>query len=769
MPASVALLRAGVVFAVALATAQLLRPVPAASRPLPSPPGAAPYPAALQRQLRAALAVERGPLRTRHREPDGSPTYTNRLVLEPSPYLRQHAHNPVDWYPWGDEAFERARAEGKPVLLSIGYSTCHWCHVMEEESFEDLEIAEYLNRNYVAIKVDRERRPDVDGVYLQALQLMGERGGWPMTMWLTPDREPFYGGTYFPARDGERGERVGFLTLLRRLRAAYAERPSTVAAAAADLTRQIAASMAAPAAAGVPDRGALDRAVSALRAQYDPVNGGFGGAPKFPRPVELELLLRYARRTGDGEARAMVERTLEAMAAGGIHDQIGGGFHRYAIDARWLVPHFEKMLYDNALLAVAYLEACQLTGRPDFAAVARDVLTYVGREMTAPTGAFYSASDADSGGAEGAFYLWTPAEMQAVLSPAEWRLAQAYYAIGGAATLPVGSVLHTPRPLDAVARELAMEPPAAAARLDAVHRALFAARQRRLPPDTDRKIIPAWNGLMISAFARASQVLGEPAYAETAARAAGELLAHLTVAGRLRRSALDGQASGDAYLDDYAFLVAGLLDLYEATFDPRWLRAAVGLEQIVDAHFRDAAHGGYFLSADDAEVLLARERPAYDGAEPSGTSVMLLDLQRLAELTGNDHYRARAEETFRAAAPALADDPLAMPLLLSALDFWLDRPKEIVIVTGRGAGDAEPFLARMRALFLPNRVTAVVSEADARLFAELVPLVADKTARGGRPTAYVCERRVCALPTADPEVFARQLATVDPLPEPGGR
>ncbi len=765
MRATAALLRAGMVIAVAAAAVQLFRAAPAPPPPLPAPPGAAPYAPMLAQRLRAALAAESGPLRTRHRNPNGSPTYTNRLVLEPSPYLQQHAHNPVDWYPWGDEAFDRARAEGKPVLLSVGYSTCHWCHVMEEESFEDPEIAEYLNRYYVAVKVDRERRPDVDGVYMEAVQLMSGRGGWPMTVWLTPDRQPFYGGTYFPARDGERGQRVGFLTLLQRLRAAYDERPGEVAAAAADLTQQIRASMAAPPGAGVPDRAALDRAVAALRAQYDPANGGFGGAPKFPRPVQLELLLRYGRRTGDAGARRMVERTLEAMAAGGIHDHIGGGFHRYATDTGWLVPHFEKMLYDNALLAVVYLEAFQVTGRPEFAAVTRDILTYVGREMTAPTGAFYSASDADSGGEEGAFFVWTPAEMQAALSPDQWRLAQAYYAVGAAGNFAGKSVLHTPRPFDAVAREHGLEPAAARAQLAAARAALFAARQRRVPPHTDRKIVPAWNGLMISAYARSSQVFGEPTDAQAAARAADDVLERMTVGGRLRRSALDGQVSGDAYLDDYAFFIGGLLDLYEATFDPRWLRAAIGLEQVVDAHFRDPAQGGYFLTADDAEVLLAREKPDYDGAEPSGTSGMLIDLLRLAELTGDDRYRARAEAALRAAAPALAPDPIAMPRLLSGVDFWLDRPKEIVIVTPHGAAQAAPFLARMRSMFLPNRVVAVVSEGDKQALAALVPLVADKVARSGQPTAYVCEQRVCGLPTSDPEVFAQQLAKVEPLPE----
>jgi uncharacterized protein YyaL (SSP411 family) len=733
--------------------------------PVTAPPGAAPYPPALAQRLRDAAQAESGPPRTRHRNADGAPTYTNRLILEPSPYLQQHAHNPVDWYPWGDEAFARARAERRPVLLSVGYSTCHWCHVMEEESFEDLEIAEYLNRNYIAIKVDRERRPDIDAVYMAAVERMTDGGGWPMTVWLTPDRQPFYGGTYFPPRDGERGAGVGLLTLLRRLRAAYDERPQEVAAAAADIAAQVQTSFAAPAGAALPDRRPLDDAVAGLRRQFDEANGGFGRAPKFPRSAQLELLLRYYRRTGNADALHMATRTLEAMAAGGIRDQIGGGFHRYATDARWRVPHFEKMLYDNALLTIAYLDAAQLTGRADFAGVAREILAYVQREMTAPDGAFWSATDADSGGTEGAFFVWTPAEMDAVLSPDQARLARVYYGVSAPGNFGGKSVPYTPRALADVARDLGIDPAAAPALLESARAALYRARQRRVPPATDRKTVPAWNGLMISAFAHASQVLGDPAYAATGARAADYVLTKMTTDGRLARSALDGRVNGVGYLDDYAFFIGGLLDLYGATHDPRWLRSAIELERAVDAHFRDATRGGYFLTADDGEGLLARAKPDYDGAEPTGNSVMLLDLLRLYELTGDDRYRSRADDGLRAFQPQLTSAPDALPALLGALDFRLDRPKQIVIVTARG-GDAEPFFARMRATYLPNHVVAVVDEADRTGVSQLVPLVADKVARGGRATAYVCEGRVCALPTSDPEVFAQQITRVEPLPAP---
>ena len=765
MRALSALLRGAAVLAAALGLAQLLKTPPAAGPAIAPPPGGARYPPALQQQLRAAAAAERGPPRTRHRLPSGAPIYTNRLVLEASPYLQQHAHNPVDWFPWGDEAFTRARKEHKPVLLSVGYSTCHWCHVMEEESFEDLEIADYLNRYYVAIKVDREQRPDIDAVYMEAVQRMRGGGGWPMTVWLTADRQPFYGGTYFPPRDGVRGAGAGFLTVLHHLRAAYDQRPDDVAAAAADVAAQVRDSQTQPAGERLPDRAPLDGAVAALRTQFDATNGGFGGAPKFPRSVELQLLLRYYRRTGNADALAMATRTLEALAAGGIRDQIGGGFHRYSTDAGWRVPHFEKMLYDNALLALTFLDACQVTGRADFAAVVRDILGYAQREMTAPDGAFYAATDADSGGEEGTFFVWTPAEMQAVLTPGEWRVARAYYDVSDAGNFGGKNVLHAPRPLAEVANELGLPVPAAESLLRGARTKLYTARLQRVPPHTDHKILPAWNGLMISAFARGAQVLEDPADAATAAAAATYVLDHMMQGDRLQRSALEGEAGGEAYLDDYAAMIGGLLDLYEATFDPRWLRAAIALERVVDAHFRDQTDGGYFLSADDAEALLVRTKPDYDGAEPSANSLMLLDLLRLHELTGDDRYRSRAADLLRAFTTKLGGSPDDLPAMLGGLDFWLDRPKEIVIAAPGGPADAAPFLDRLRAVYLPNRVVTVVNDGNRAQLAPLAPIVADKTAHSGKPTAYVCEQRVCALPTADPELFARQIAKVAPLPD----
>ena len=730
-------------------------------------PGAPRFSEELQQRLERAAADSTAP-RTRHLRADGRPRYTNRLVLEPSPYLRQHAHNPVNWYAWGDEAFARATRENKPVLLSIGYATCHWCHVMARESFEDVEIAAYLNRHYVAVKVDREQRPDVDGLYMAAVHMLSGRRGWPLTVWLTPDREPFSGGTYFPPRDHTRGHAEGLLGLLARLRAVYHETPDEVAAVTRRLTDALPAALAPDPADGdaetLPLGGdlaetfgpVLARGAQAFLEAFDSTHGGFGGAPKFPRSVVLEFLMRHARRTNDAAARAAVIETLAAMAAGGIHDQIGGGFHRYATDRAWRVPHFEKMLYDNALLAAAYLEGFQFSRRPEFARVARNTLDYLDREMSAPGGGFFSAIDAESGGKEGGSYVWRTDELDALLSLSQSRLLRSYYGF------PDGPRAHVPyvaRPLAEVAEASKLNVAAAERELQAARTRLKRARDRRPAPQTDAKVLAAWNGLAISAFAKAAHVLNEPAYAERAARAARFVLERMQQGGRLRRSALGETTTGDAYLDDYAFLIAGLLDLYEADFDPGWLDRAIALQAVLDAHFWDEAQGGYFLSADDAETLLAREKPSYDGALPSGNAVTVGNLLRLAEFTTRPAYRTRAEACFTTFAAQLHGRPASLPRLLSALDFALDRPKEIAIVKAGPHDDVQPFLARLRGAFLPNRVLAVVTQGEnSAAHQRRIPWLEAKIAIGGRVTAYVCERHVCKLPTGDPDTFARQIA-----------
>ncbi len=728
-------------------------------------PGAPPFDARLVAALAAAQHAGEPP-HTRHLRPDGAPLYTNRLALESSPYLRQHAHNPVDWYPWGDEAFEAAKRLERPVLLSVGYSTCHWCHVMEEESFEDEEIARYLNENYVAIKVDREERPDVDSLYMTAVQAMGSGGGWPMTVWLTPERQPFYGGSYFPPHDGERGVRTGFLTLLKTLKDAFDRQPSRVADAAADVAERVRRSVGPGGPSGLPTAAVLHAAAREAAAHFDAANGGADRVPKFPSGLPLRFLLRYHRRTGDAQALRMATLTLEKMAAGGMHDQVGGGFHRYATDARWLVPHFEKMLYDNALLALAYLDAYQTTGREEFAGIVRDILAYVARDMTAPEGGFYAATDADSPNAdgraeEGWFFTWTPAEIEAAVGADRAALAIAYYGVTPAGNFHGRSILPNPKPLSDVARQLGLPPAEAERALDEARRLLLAARSRRPPPPRDEKILAGWNGLMISAYARAGLTLGDEEYTARAARAAEFLLAHRDREGRLPRAVKDGRAGPPGYLEDYAFLGAGLLDLYEATGASRWLEAAIALDGVLGARFEDREAGGFFRTAEDGEALLAREKPSSDGAEPSGNSVAIMNLLRLSELTGDERYRQRAERALAAFGDVLGRAPTGLSEMLLALDFALDTPKEIVIVTAGGRAAAEPLLRAVRGTFVPNRVLVVPS--DTERVAHLVPLVEGKVAQGGRPTAYVCERRRCELPTTDPTVFAEQLRKVRPL------
>ena len=709
----------------------------------PAAPGLEPSPGVLK-ELAAALAAKGHGFHphTRHLDAHGQPRFTNRLIRETSPYLLQHANNPVNWSPWGDEPFERARREHKPVLLSIGYSTCHWCHVMERESFEDLEIARYLNENFIAIKVDREERPDLDDVYMAAVQLLSGGGGWPMTTVLNPDREPFFGGTYFPPRQ--------FLDMLQRLRKVYDQEPDRVVNAAKQLTAAVRAGAQPPAPGGVPGPEAIHSAVLRLAGSYDAAHGGFGGAPKFPTPANLALLARYARRTGDTTARKMLVHTLEEMAAGGIYDQLGGGFHRYSTDARWLKPHFEKMLYDNAQLAVAYLEGWQLTGRAGFARVARETLDFIARDMTDARGGFFSASDADSpapggGEVEGLYFTWTPDELAAVLGKDRAATVEASYGVSAAGDLDGRSILRRVQAVDGAALESARE-------------ALLAARSKRAPPAIDRKIVTAWNGLMISAFARAGFALGEPRYIRIATRAADFLLGAAFGKGNLKRSWKDGRAQEDGFLDDYAFLEQAFLDLHEATSAKRWLDEAAALQRSIDARFRDPG-GAYFLAPEGRQGLLARGIPAYDGATPSGDSIAALNLLRLAELTDDDRFRQRALEVLGALASRIE----AMPALLVALDWALEQPVEVVLVRSRGDA-GEPLLQVVRRAFLPNAVRVLAEEGegfDAQ--ARGSPLLEGRRALKGKSTAYVCRKRVCDLPTSDPQVLASQLARVQPL------
>jgi uncharacterized protein YyaL (SSP411 family) len=731
-------------------------------------PGAEKYDDALAAKLRAALDAK-GPSyvpRTHHLVGQSRtvPKFTNRLILETSPYLLQHAHNPVNWRPWGDEAFAEAKRLNRPVFLSVGYSTCHWCHVMEAESFEDEEIARFMNEHYICIKVDREERPDVDAIYMSAVQALTQSGGWPMSVWLTPAREPFFGGTYFPPRDGARGTSHGFLTILGELAQTYAKDGERVGRAAKSLVEAVRKDMESGGAAGAtPGPAVLDDTVAYFKRAFDSLEGGVRRAPKFPSNVPIRVLLRQHRRTGDAETLHMATLTLEKMAGGGMYDQLGGGFHRYSTDARWLVPHFEKMLYDNALLAVAYAEAAQATGRADFARVARETLDYVLREMTTPDGAFYSATDADSEGEEGKFFVWSEPEIKDALGagPDTTRFLR-YYGVTAGGNFEGHNILNAAHPDEA---EWAALAPARAK--------LYDVRARRPPPLRDEKVLAAWNGLMISGFAVAGRILGEPRYVAAATRAADFLLAHLRAqtsstgaggSGRLARSFKDGRPGPAGFLDDYAFVTAGLLDLYEAGFERRHLEAALALADETERLFGDAGGGGWFMTAGDHEALLAREKPTYDGAEPSGTSVALLNALRLATFTSDDRWRAVATRAFASVGAVLANRPMAMTEALLALDWATDHAREIAVVWPRGAGaeSAAPLLEALRKTFAPNVVRVAAGEDELAALAKVTPFVEGKTALDGRPTAYVCERGACQLPTHDPAAFVAQATRRSP-------
>ena len=707
---------------------------------------------------------------TRHLNTDGSPVYTNRLILETSPYLLQHAHNPVNWYAWGDDAFEAAKRLDRPILLSVGYSTCHWCHVMERESFEDQEIASFINSHFIPIKVDREERPDIDAVYMDAVRMLsGGGGGWPMTVIMTADRRPFFGGTYFPARDGDRGAHSGFLTILRYFADQYANNRQALLDRAKETTQRIEASAGPQPAAGIPGSKAFDLGVRQLQGNFDATDGGFGHAPKFPRSVIIDFLLRYYRRTGDQRALDMATVTLERMAAGGIHDQIGGGFHRYSTDSKWLVPHFEKMLYDNAQLAEAYLEAYQVTDRSDFAEVARTTLDYVLREMTDPEGGFYSATDADSPTPdgkqqEGWFFTWTPAEILAVVGEKRARIIDETYGVSEAGNFEGRNILYVAQPLPEAAKALGMSVEDLSSQLRKAREQLYQARELRPPPHKDTKVIAAWNGLMISALSKGARILGEPRYAEAARRAAVFIKTNMKTGDRLRRSWREGEAKHDAVLDDYAFLAAGLLDLYETTHETRWLSEAIALHIELRDKFWDRKAGGFYFTASDAEALLSREKPYYDGAEPSGNAVAAINLLRLYEFTTNEGYRDMAEQALKTFGRYMERAPTAVPQMMGALDFYLDEAKEIVIVSKSPGEGVKPFMKSLAERYLPNCAVVVTSEGkQAEQLEHLVPLVEGKVAIDGDTTAYVCEKHVCKLPTKDPEVFAGQIATVSPL------
>ncbi len=714
----------------------------------------------LRAQLASALSSKGADYvpRTRHKLADGSPRHTNRLILTSSPYLAQHAHNPVDWWPWCDEAFSTAKLQDKPVLLSVGYSTCHWCHVMEEESFEDEEIARFANEHFVCVKVDREERPDVDAVYMAFIQGITGRGGWPMTVLLTPSRQPFYGGTYFPPRAGARGARQGLLEILRVIVGRYREDPGAITAQAERLASELRALSAPPAAGALPSYSVVDVAVEQARSAFDPEHGGRRGIPKFPSAFPLRVLCRHGARTGDSSTLAMVEKTLDRMADGGMFDHLSGGFHRYSTDHQWLVPHFEKMLYDNATLALVYLEGSQALAQPRHTLTTRAVLDYLLREMRTPDGAFYAATDADSAtpeGAmeEGAFFTWTTHEIESALGLEDARDAIAHWGASEHGHLDGRSVLHRPkgaRPLDA-------------SRAESLRARLREARERRPAPLRDDKVIVAWNALTITALARSAIVLNDDRYRVAAVRCAESILRARDERGSLPHMIVGGRGEGLAFGDDRACLAQALLDVFELEGDVRWLDASRAQMDELEREHGDAQDGGYFLSGTAHEDLLFREKPDYDGASPSLNSVAALTWARLATLCDDDVARSRAERTIRAFSSLLSRRPLALDHMLLALD-WMTRPaREVVIVVREGSGalsaEARPFLAALERSIVPNVALVVATEeALSGALGERVPWARGKTRVDDRATAYVCERGVCQLPTNDPDAFARQLS-----------
>jgi uncharacterized protein YyaL (SSP411 family) len=681
----------------------------------------------------------------------------NRLAQETSPYLLQHAHNPVDWYPWGEEAMARARAEDKPIFLSVGYSACHWCHVMERESFENEAIAALMNEHFVNVKVDREERPDVDQIYMAAVQAMTGHGGWPMSVFLTPDGRPFYGGTYFPPADS-RGM-PGFPRVLQSVAAAWRDRRDEITRAAGTMTEQLQGlGQATMGGTGELSYLLLDNAARELGRAYEPVYGGFGKAPKFPHPMDLRVLLRDYARTGNVHALHMVRHTLDHMARGGIYDHLGGGFARYSTDDRWLVPHFEKMLYDNALLASTYLDAYRLTRDPEDARVARETLDYVLGRMTSPEGPFYSTEDADSEGVEGKYYVWSLDEVERVLGSDRAGTFARVYDVTRQGNWEGHNILNLPRSIPDAAKALGRDVDDLRRELADCRARLLEARGQRVPPGKDTKVLVSWNGLMLAALAEGGRVLKEERHLDAARRAAGFLLDHLRQPdGRLWHTYKDGQARINGYLDDHACFIDGLTRLFEATGEPRWIEAAVELAGILIEQFADAEQGGFFYTGRDHEALVVRPRELLDNATPSGNAMAATALLRLARLTGRDDFEQSARTALKAVEGIMARYPTAAGQSLIALDILLARPREIAVIAGADPGEFRAVLEALAERFLPGAVIAPASGPVSDATAKLVPLLADRPARDGRTTIYVCEHFACKEPVVGVEGLSRAL------------
>lgn len=682
----------------------------------------------------------------------------NHLIHEKSPYLLQHAYNPVDWYPWGDEAFRRAHEENKPVFLSIGYSTCHWCHVMERESFEDEEVADILNEGFISVKVDREERPDLDNVYMNVCQAMTGSGGWPLTVLLTPDRKPFFAGTYFPKHS--RYGRPGLIELLKAIREKWETDREHLQGLGEEILNDIAGQMG-ESVPGEPGPELMHSCYHSMENTFDPLYGGFGNAPKFPTPHHLLFLLRYWKRFKEPHALEMVERTLLGMYCGGIFDHIGFGFSRYSTDRKWLVPHFEKMLYDNALLSLAYLETYQATRKEFYANVARDVFTYVLREMNSPEGGFYTAEDADSEGVEGKFYLWTPDQVKGVLGEDDGEYFCRLYDISEQGNFEGKSIPNLlDRMLDRRAEAGERESPLQNERVDVLRQKLFDAREKRIHPFKDDKILTSWNGLIIAALARGGWVLGDVKFTHAAEKAVEFLLKNLrSKEGRLLARYREGEAAYPAYLDDYAFLAWGLLELYQATFQVGYLEDAIGLTREMRNLFWDPEDGGFYFTAKEGnEDLGTRAKEIADMALPSGNSVAAWNLLHLARLTGNSELKNTAQRQLHAFGGAAAEAPQAYTFYLCALDFSLGPPQEIVVATEKDDPKTREILEVMRAKYLPRAIILQNQPGrEGERLAAIAPNAAGKIPLDGTPAVYICENYACQEPVTNPKELAEQI------------
>jgi uncharacterized protein YyaL (SSP411 family) len=683
----------------------------------------------------------------------------NRLKNEKSPYLLQHADNPVDWYPWGSEAFEKAAREDKPILLSIGYSTCHWCHVMEHESFEDPEVARLMNETFVSIKVDREERPDIDNIYMTACQLLSKGGcGWPLNIIMTPDKKPFFAATYIPKET--RFGRIGMVELIPRIKEVWEKQRQDVLKSADSITAAIQKATALSNDAKSPQLtiSTIINGYSQLLSRFDEINGGFGTAPKFPTPHNFLFLLRYWKRTGEAEPLLMVEKTLEAMRMGGIYDHVGFGFHRYSTDPKWFLPHFEKMLYDQALLAQAFTEAYQATGKKEYEDTARQIFMYVMRDMSSSEGGFYSAEDADSEGVEGRFYVWTEEEIRRVLGKEEAELIIKTYNIdktgnfGEEATgEKTGSnILYLKKTFPELAASFGMNEREFESKLDHARKRLFEVREKRVHPYKDDKILTDWNGLMIAALSRGACVFSKPLYIEAAEHAADFILDKLRDnKGRLLHRYREGEAGIRGSVEDYSFFIRGLLELYECTFDVRYLKAALELQKQMNELFLDNKHGGFYFTANDAEELIVRHKEIYDGAIPSGNSVAMMNLLKLGRITGDQSYEEIASKLTRAFSQTVEQAPSAYTQLLSSLDFAIGPSYEVVVVGDPDSSDTKEMLTRLTKTYTPNKVLLFKKIDEESGIEAIADFTKGQSSIGGKATAYVCLNHICELPTTD--------------------